>query len=138
MRVAHLDMNDTNQHCPSGFRLITSPKSTCGTPGSIDVCPPHSTSMESSTPECVGRSLDISIILLMHLIHTIVIKVAQLTVNMLMVLASLMVKDQENIFGHLQLFLMKLGQISGSVHVPRPILPSREWSHHSYMIRLFL
>ena len=34
MRVAHLDMTDTNQHCPSGFRLITSPKKTCGTPGS--------------------------------------------------------------------------------------------------------
>ena len=34
MRVAHLDMTDTNQHCPSGFRLITSPKRTCATPGS--------------------------------------------------------------------------------------------------------
>ena len=34
MRVAHLDMTDPNQHCPSGFRLITSPKRTCGTPGS--------------------------------------------------------------------------------------------------------
>ena len=34
MRVAHLDMTDTNQHCPSGFRLIISPKRTCGTPGS--------------------------------------------------------------------------------------------------------
>ena len=33
MRVAHLDMTDTKQHCPSGFRLITSPKRTCGTPG---------------------------------------------------------------------------------------------------------
>ena len=33
MRVAHLDMTDTNQRCPSGFRLITSPKRTCGTPG---------------------------------------------------------------------------------------------------------
>ena len=34
MRVAHLNMTDTNQHCPSKFRLITSPKRTCGTPGS--------------------------------------------------------------------------------------------------------
>ena len=34
MRVAHLNMTDPNQHCPSGFRLITSPKRTCGTPGS--------------------------------------------------------------------------------------------------------
>ena len=34
MRVANLNMTDTNQHCPSGFRLITSPKRTCGTPGS--------------------------------------------------------------------------------------------------------
>ena len=34
MRVAHLNMTDTNQHCPSGFRLIISPKRTCGTPGS--------------------------------------------------------------------------------------------------------
>ena len=33
MRVAHLNMTDSNQHCPSGFRLITSPKRTCGTPG---------------------------------------------------------------------------------------------------------
>ena len=34
MRVANLNMTDTNQHCPSGFRLIASPKRTCGTPGS--------------------------------------------------------------------------------------------------------
>ena len=34
MRVAHLNMTDTNHHCPSGFRHITSPKRTCGTPGS--------------------------------------------------------------------------------------------------------
>ena len=34
MRVAHLNMTDPNQHCPSEFRLITSPKRTCGTPGS--------------------------------------------------------------------------------------------------------
>ena len=34
MRVANLNMTDTNQHCPSGFRQITSPKRTCGTPGS--------------------------------------------------------------------------------------------------------
>ena len=33
MRVAHLDMTDPNQRCPSGFRPITSPKRTCGTPG---------------------------------------------------------------------------------------------------------
>ena len=33
MRVANLNMTDTNQHCPSGFRLITSPKRTCRTPG---------------------------------------------------------------------------------------------------------
>ena len=34
MRVAHLNFTDINQNCPSGFRLITSPKRTCGTPGS--------------------------------------------------------------------------------------------------------
>ena len=34
MKVANLNMTDTNQQCPSGFRLITSPKRTCGTPGS--------------------------------------------------------------------------------------------------------
>ena len=33
MRVANLDMTDSNQQCPSGFRLITSPRRTCGTPG---------------------------------------------------------------------------------------------------------
>ena len=33
MRVAHLDMIDPNQQCPSGFRLITSPKRTCGAQG---------------------------------------------------------------------------------------------------------
>ena len=33
MRVAHLNMTDPKQNCPSGFRLITSPKRTCGTPG---------------------------------------------------------------------------------------------------------
>ena len=34
MRVVHLDMTDSNQQCPSGFRLITSPKRTCRTPES--------------------------------------------------------------------------------------------------------
>ena len=34
MRVAHFNFTDTNQNCPSGFRQITSPKRTCGTPGS--------------------------------------------------------------------------------------------------------
>ena len=34
MRVANLNTTDINQQCPSGFRLITSPKRTCGTPGS--------------------------------------------------------------------------------------------------------
>ena len=33
MRVAHLNMTDSNQRCPEGFRLITSPKRTCRTPG---------------------------------------------------------------------------------------------------------
>ena len=47
------------------------------------------------------------------------------------VIASLMVKDQGNTFGHLQLPMIKPGQTSGSVHAPRPILPSREWSPHS-------
>ena len=32
MRVANLYMTDPNQHCPQGFRLITSPKRTCGRP----------------------------------------------------------------------------------------------------------
>jgi len=30
MRVAHLDMTDPNQHCPPGFRLITSLRRVCG------------------------------------------------------------------------------------------------------------
>ena len=34
MRVADLDMTDPTQSCPSGFRLITSPKRACGKPGS--------------------------------------------------------------------------------------------------------
>ena len=34
MRVAYLDMTDPTHHCPPGFRLITSPKRTCGRPGS--------------------------------------------------------------------------------------------------------
>ena len=29
MRVAYLNMTDTNQQCPEGFRLITEPKRTC-------------------------------------------------------------------------------------------------------------
>ena len=33
MRVANLDMKDTNQQCPSGFRLVTSPRRSCGRPG---------------------------------------------------------------------------------------------------------
>ena len=34
MRVAELDMTDPTQSCPSGFRLRTSPKRSCGRPGS--------------------------------------------------------------------------------------------------------
>ncbi len=34
MRVAHIDMTDPTQHCPTEFREITSPKRTCGRPGS--------------------------------------------------------------------------------------------------------
>ena len=30
MRVAQLDMTDPQEHCPSGFRTITSPKRVCG------------------------------------------------------------------------------------------------------------
>ena len=30
MQVANLDMTDPSQHCPSGFRLITSPRRMCG------------------------------------------------------------------------------------------------------------
>ena len=30
MRVAQLDMIDPQEHCPSGFRTITSPKRMCG------------------------------------------------------------------------------------------------------------
>ena len=30
MQVANLDMTDSSQHCPSGFRQITSPRRTCG------------------------------------------------------------------------------------------------------------
>ena len=33
MRVANLDMKDTNQQCPSGFRLVTSLRRSCGRPG---------------------------------------------------------------------------------------------------------
>ena len=33
MRVANLDMKDTNQQCPSGFRVVTSPRRSCGRPG---------------------------------------------------------------------------------------------------------
>ncbi len=34
MRVAHLDMTDPTQHCPTRFRKINSPKRTCGSYGS--------------------------------------------------------------------------------------------------------
>ena len=33
MRVANLDMTDSRQGCPSGFRLVTSPIHLCGRPG---------------------------------------------------------------------------------------------------------
>ncbi len=32
MRIAHLDMDNPSQHCPSGFREITSPVRACGRP----------------------------------------------------------------------------------------------------------
>ena len=35
MKVANLDMKDTNQQCPSGFRLVTSPRRSCGRPGPV-------------------------------------------------------------------------------------------------------
>ena len=34
MRVGDIDMTDPTQNCPSGFRLVTSPKRSCGRPGS--------------------------------------------------------------------------------------------------------
>ena len=36
MRVANLEMKDTNQQCPSGFRRVTSPRRLCGRPGPAD------------------------------------------------------------------------------------------------------
>ena len=34
MRVAYINMNQTEAECPSSFRLVTSPKRVCGRPGS--------------------------------------------------------------------------------------------------------
>ena len=65
----------------------------------VAVCPPHSLSMESSTPECVEKSLDTNIIQLMHLHHIIMTTGAQLVISMLMVSASLTIKDQGNTYG---------------------------------------
>ena len=97
----------------------------------VDVCPPHSLSMESSTPECVERSLDINMELLMHFGATKKITGSQLMITMSMVLASLMEKDQGNIFGHLQLLMTKHSQIDLYVPALRPTLTTLEWSHHS-------
>ena len=38
MRVANLDMTDPNQQCPDDFRLITSPKCTCGRATPVEGC----------------------------------------------------------------------------------------------------
>ena len=100
MSVANLDMTDTNQHCPSGFRLITSPKRTCGTPGSRCVSTTFPLNGVKYSRVC-GKIIGYVPIPLMHLIPTILFVVTQLTVSMLMELASLMIKDQGNIFGHL-------------------------------------
>ena len=53
----------------------------CAALQGVDVCPPHSLSMESSTPECVGRSLGTNMQQLMHLYHTMMIAAAQLDDN---------------------------------------------------------
>ena len=70
MRVAHLNFTDTNQKCPSGFRLITSPKRTCGTPGNSYVSSTFPLNGVKYTPECVGRSKPTSVPPLMHLFLT--------------------------------------------------------------------
>ena len=89
MRVAHLNMTDTNQHCPSGFKLITSPKEDMG----VDVSTTFPLNGVKYSRVC-GKIIGYQhyIMLLTHLIHTILIIATQLTVSMLMVLASLMVK----------------------------------------------
>ena len=100
MSVANLDMTDTNQNCPSGFRLVTSPKRTCGTPGSRCVSTTFPLNGVKYSRVC-GKIIGYVPIPLMHLIPTILFVVTQLTVSMLTELASLMIKDQGNIFGHL-------------------------------------
>ena len=97
----------------------------------IDVCLPHSPSMESSTLECVERSLDTSTNIQMHLLHMGAIMAAQLIITTLMELASLMGRDQGNTFGH----LLQLMVIPDTILVPalalRWILGTLELSHHS-------
>ena len=119
MRVANLDMTDTNHYCPSGFRLITSPRGPVALQGG-DVC-----------PECAERSKGTSTTVLMHLDHTIIIHSTQLIISMLMELVSLMDKDQGNISGPLQLLMMKQCQPNLCVPVLRLILHFVEDSHHS-------
>ena len=72
MRVANLDMTDTSQHCPSGFRYVSgSGYRGCGILMVGAVYTPPSLCMEYGTAKYVEGWMPINISLLMHFTHTI-------------------------------------------------------------------
>ena len=74
MRVANLDMTDTSQHCPSGFRYASgSGYRGCGANGGAVYTPP-SLCMEYGTAKYVAGWMPINITLLMHFGHTMQIE----------------------------------------------------------------
>ena len=130
MRVAHLDMTDTNQHCPSGFRLIISPKRTCGTPGSRCVSttfPLNGIKYSRVCGKIIGYqyySTDAFDPYYHHQSGTIDSQYVD----------GVSVTHGQRPRKHIWTFAAALDESRSnqwSVHVPRPILPSREWSRHS-------
>ena len=103
MRVANLNMTDSNQKCPSGFRQITSPKRTCGTPGSRCVSttfPLNGVKYSRVCGKIIGYQYSrLSAFAPYYKNHNFTVD----TMPTLMVSAWLMEKNQENTFGHLLL-----------------------------------
>ena len=130
MRVAHLNMTDTNQHCLSGFRLITSPKRTCGTPGSRCVSttfPLNGVKYSRVCEKIIGyqyNSVDAFHPYYNDCSHTI----DSQYVNGVSLTHGLRPRK------HIWTFEAAHDEIRSNkwvCPVLRPILPSREWSHHS-------
>ena len=99
MRVADLNMTDPQEHCPSGFRTIISPKRMCS-----ELCGPGCASVTflvNGVHQCVAESLGTNMHPWMHLILIICTRAILLMMHMLMASVSPTDALLISIYGHL-------------------------------------